>query len=1208
MKTTELDYSLLVKDELSECTQIMQTACLHNLFEDQVGRTPNRIAIHSTNEAISYSQLNHFSERIEHKLKEKGLCPGDTVAIYLERGPSFIAAILGVLKGQGVILPIDPLYPKKYISGIIDSVQPKLVLTDLSLCTIEQSIPRINIDELRFEFELNKTTGPDHKSSTIDDPAYILYTSGTQGRPKGIVGTHKPVSHFLEWYKSEFPDRGESFSFCAGLGHDPMLRDIFVPLTTGATLHVPPSELLLSSGFVDWLIRREITTLHLTPQLGRLIASACEEASKILEAMRYLFFGGDTLDISLVGRINHICPQAKVVNFYGTTETPQAMLAYLIPRDFSGNKVPIGRPIDGVQITLDKVHPEEREGEILVHTEYLSEGYFADPDLTGQKYSSGNQEKVRTYRTGDIARERHDGTLVFVGRRDSQVKIRGHRVDLEGVRQTLLIHPDVEDAHLTILRQDGVEGLVGYYKLQHSTKISSEQISNYLAERLPDCMIPSTWVEVESFHLTPSGKIDRECLPHPVRPRTRKEQSGYTFETELLEIWRQVLRRPDIGIHDGFFDFGGDSLMGIELVGRVQNLVGEIVYILTLYEAPTVARFAKRLIELHPETIWEKYKVAPAAQKHDPLINAAKIIRFKQLCCPEPATDMSIDPKLPQEKPRASFVLGAPRSGTTLLRVILNGHPKLFSPPALYMLQFQSLRQRSETFQAEYSFWKEGALSALMHAGDGSFGAASLHMKTMEDEDYSVPDFYNELNRMLGNRHLIDKTANYAISLSLLQSMERIFHKPRYIYLARHPGAAIYSFGKSSLDQLFYSRLPHLRELDPKPFTARELAELVWLNSNSNIQEFLSMIPDDRKRTIRYEDLVKDPGAVIADVCSLLEIDYGSEMLRVYDDSNTRMTQGPGKSIMAGDPKFHQHKSISQSSIDTWRNYINEDQISQATWELADNLGYQRSYQRSSQTEQINNAIPLARVNEDCETIPLFCVYGLFLYRSLAEALGPDQPTYGIYIDEEASLLRGEQSDPSNLSISTLARCYIEEIRKVQQHGPYQIIGISFAGVVAFEIAKLLMEGGDEVHSLILLDSRATISPRFQFLLPPFNWLKRRLKPVSKTKELTSGNSDDRLSYSDTELKQKMDNMRKRIRRLARADWKPNPLKVDVVLVRAEHHVWSRFVDESDLGWGRLVKGEIKQYRLPGSHLGILNRPLVFELAKILRFHLLPTG
>ena len=947
---------------------------LPRAFERQTNKSRDKIAIRSDIVTMTYAQLNEAAECIAERIKNSGLKSGELVALYLDRSPEFVVAFLAVLKIGGVVLPLDLLHPTKFISRILENAQPRLVLYSSSSCNFSR-VPTIDISGICVDLMASSIPPMLHFSFSetvdINDAAYVLYTSGTKGEPKGVVGTHRPVANFLRWYRKMFPDCGTAFSLSSGLCCDPILRDMFVPLTIGATLYVPSSKTLRSSGYASWIDQNAITTLHLTPQLGRLIMNSCATEGRLLNAVRYLFFGGDVLDTKLLALTRRVCPNAKIVNCYGTTETPQVVAAYLIPEDFNDETIPIGHPIDGFEITLrhDKTNGEIiKSGEILVHSEFLSEGYLNDHALTAERFvvgQSNNPTQVRTYQTGDIARQLEDGRFIFLGRKDNQIKVRGQRIEVQGVRQVLLTHPSIDNAHLAVVKNGEKEEFVCYYQCT-SSYLSAAEISEYLSERVPQAMVPSSWIEVNSFPMTPSGKVDYARLPKSERPSNQRRLSRNKLEVELLKLWRRVLNRTDIGVNDSFFDLGGDSLTGMELISLVQSKIGEIVYILTLYEAPTVARFAQRLSQNYPDITRAKYKVTSPSVRITPLLTTAKKREFDRLCCPEPRAHypaMNAD-----ERPQANFILGAPRSGTTLLRVILNGHSEIFAPPTLYMLQFASLRERVNTFSGPHAFWKEGAVTALMQAGDGSLEAAIGHMEKMETENATVLEFYHELNRMIGDRLLIDNTANYAISLPLLRGIERSFRSPRYIYLVRHPGAAIYSFTKASLDQLFYSRLPDLRGIDPKPFTARELAELVWLKSNSNVQEFLSDVSADRKWTVRYEDLVSDPGCVTKSICGFLGVEFQPEMLDVYDDSNKRMTRGVGKSLMMGDPKFHQHRSISQTSVNTWRNHLAEEQIDHATWQLAHTVGYDGPSKRMVTIQPLDSAVSLANVNTGSKT------------------------------------------------------------------------------------------------------------------------------------------------------------------------------------------------------------------------------------------------
>jgi len=468
----------------------------------------------------------------------------------------------------------------------------------------------------------------------------------------------------------------------------------------------------------------------------------------------------------------------------------------------------------------------------------------------------------------------------------------------------------------------------------------------FLKTRLPDYMLPAAFVLLDALPLTPSGKIDRRALPIPdheqsaldqtfVAPRTRLEQM-------LAALWRDLLGLEAVGIHDNFFELGGNSIQAALFANKLHVLLGDVVYVVAVFDAPTIAELAVYLAEHYPAAIARlsgsdgqhdgvgaQNRAAPA---HPDPISEAQIAEIRRVITalpPHPAHQTD------SPNPPAIFVLSPPRSGSTLLRVMLAGHTRLFAPPELELLSFNTLVERKAAFTGRNRFWLEGTIRAIMAIKGCDADAAERLMATCEQQELSVQQFYRQLQAWLGDRTLVDKTPAYALDSAILARMERDFEQAKYIHLLRHPYAMIRSFEEAKIDQVFF-RHRH-------SFTTRALAELIWLISQQNILAFLQAIPAERQHRVRFEELVTRPRPTLMGICAFLGLEFQPTMLEPYQAPQQRMTDGiHSLSKMIGDVKFHTHREIDASVSDRWKQQPTSDPLGAITWQVAEALGYPR--------------------------------------------------------------------------------------------------------------------------------------------------------------------------------------------------------------------------------------------------------------------------
>jgi amino acid adenylation domain-containing protein len=607
-------------------------------FSAQARRVPDQMAVVDTCHAWTYAELEARSNQLANYLGAHGLQPQEVVAIYAHRSSALVWALLGVLKAGGAFLILDPGYPTSRLIECLRAAKPRAWIqleaagslpealaecAATSACRCRVELPRRPTATAGGRFADYSTDDPEVTVGP-DDLAYLAFTSGSTGQPKGILGGHRPISHFLSWYCRTLElSAADRFSMLSGLSHDPLLRDIFTPLWLGATLYIPELEDLLSPGHLAaWAGQRALSLMHLTPALGHLLTDTAAGASlprshaPVLPSLRYACFGGDVLTLHEVSRLRALAPGVTCVNFYGTTETPQAVGFFIIPPadvveppygptspGFNGI-VPVGRGIQDVQLLVlngaRQVVGIGEVGEIYVRTPYLSQGYLADAVLTQARFLVNPFTHVaddRLYRTGDLARYLPDGNVAFLGRRDDQVKLRGFRLELGEVEAVLRQHPAVREA-VVMVREDvpGDTRLVVYLVLHPGQASTTQELRPFVQQRLPDYMVPTAFVPVDALPLTPNGKVDRHALPIPDPSALLRERPSFPprtpVEAILAGIWAEVLGLPQVGVENNFFELGGHSLKATQVISRVRQALAVELPLRRFFETPTVAGLA----------------------------------------------------------------------------------------------------------------------------------------------------------------------------------------------------------------------------------------------------------------------------------------------------------------------------------------------------------------------------------------------------------------------------------------------------------------------------------------------------------------------------------------------------------------------------------------------------------------------------------------
>ncbi|HEX7154408.1 MAG TPA: amino acid adenylation domain-containing protein [Thermoanaerobaculia bacterium] len=543
------------------------------LFEEQVRLAPDAIAVSLGDAQLTYAELNARANRLAHRLVELGVGADTLVGLRVERSLEMLVAMVAILKAGGAYLPLDPNYPAARLQAMIDDSNVAIVLTQEELAA---DLSHYSSENLRTNVAPASL-------------AYVMYTSGSTGVPKGTMVEHRSVVR-LVLSNNYVPLSAETRMLQASsVSFDAATFEIWGALLNGGTLVLYPERYLDLTVLNRELEGRQINTMWLT-------AGVFEQWSQSLPrfaAPRYILAGGDVVNPRAVERVYSAFRQTQVINGYGPTENTTFTCCHVIPRnaDFS-RPVPLGKAINGTTVhvldaNLNPV-PLGAIGELYAGGDGVARGYWNRPELTAEKFIVAGS--ARLYRTGDLVRYLPDGTLEFIGRADDQVKIRGFRIELGEIEAQLLRHPSVREAVVIARGDRGAKRLVAY--VVAIGKLSVSDVEAALAQQLPEYMLPSAIVVLESFPLTANGKIDRKALPEP------EWQLGASYsaprnetEAKLAEIWAKLLRLERVGIEDNFFAIGGDSILSIQAVSRA-NQAGIAITTRQLFENPTIAALA----------------------------------------------------------------------------------------------------------------------------------------------------------------------------------------------------------------------------------------------------------------------------------------------------------------------------------------------------------------------------------------------------------------------------------------------------------------------------------------------------------------------------------------------------------------------------------------------------------------------------------------
>ncbi|MGK3959181.1 non-ribosomal peptide synthase/polyketide synthase [Sorangium sp. So ce118] len=582
-------------------------ACLHALFEAQVEKTPDAVALVYEGQKLTYRELDARANQLAHHLQRLGVGPDVLVGLCVERSLEMVVGLLGILKAGGAYVPLDPTYPAERLAFMLEDTGAPVLLTQQSLVPqLEDQTARVlclDADWAEVARESDARLEPEAAGENL---AYVIYTSGSSGRPKGVQVSHGNVVRLFTATQAWFHfDAGDVWTLFHSYAFDFSVWEIWGALLHGGRLVVVPFEVSRSpQDFHRLLCREGVTVLNQTPSAFRALVAADASATEDpCRSLRLVIFGGEAVDLPSLRPWfeRHGDRRPQLVNMYGITETTvHVTYRPLSSSDLDGgSSSPVGRPIPDLQVyVLDgskQLVPIGVPGELYVGGAGVARGYLNRPELTAERFIQDPfraEPGARLYRTGDLGRWLPDGELEHLGRIDHQVKIRGFRIELGEIESVLAQHPAVRDA-VVIAREDtpGDKRLVAYLVAREAPLPTVSELRSHVQSKLPEYMVPAAFVELSSLPLTANGKLDREALPAPGQQRPELQHSYIaprTPEEELLaEIWAEVLKIEHVGIDDNFFELGGDSILSIQVLSRAQA-AGLSVSLQMLFQHQTI--------------------------------------------------------------------------------------------------------------------------------------------------------------------------------------------------------------------------------------------------------------------------------------------------------------------------------------------------------------------------------------------------------------------------------------------------------------------------------------------------------------------------------------------------------------------------------------------------------------------------------------------
>ncbi len=612
---------------------------VHQIIEQQAKATPQSVAVTFENRSLTYEQLNTQANQLAHVLRKKGVGPDVLVGVCLERSLDMVISLLAILKSGGAYVPLDPEYPQDRLEFMLTDSGVPILLTQARLndrlSSFKSRHPDLQILVVENEWPLLNSQPKDNPpcQNSAEHLAYMIYTSGSMGKPKGAMNTHIGLLNRLLWMQKEYQLSSDDavlqktpFSF------DVSVWEFFWPLMFGARLVVAkPSGHQDSLYLKNLIIQEKITTLHFVPSMLQIFLE--EEGLETIDSLRRVICSGEALSVDTQKKFFKRV-KAELHNLYGPTEAAIDVTYWACRPDNDLKSVPIGRPVSNTQIYIldSALNPQAvgMPGELHIGGIQLARGYHNREELTAEKFIPNpfsQNPKDRLYKTGDLARYLPDGNIEYLGRLDHQVKIRGFRIELGEIESVFNQYPGIKSVAVIARTDLGPQSQLVAYLAMDGDVPSVTEWRKFLMQQLPEYMVPAHYVYLDTLPLSPNGKLDRKALPSPESSRPKLSQDYMAPQTDmqkqLAAIWQEVLRKEQIGIHDNFFELGGDSLQAMQVVARIRNMFGTGLPFRTFFENPTIGQISQA-IESN-KYVMEQLSLTPVSRDQDIPLSSSQI-------------------------------------------------------------------------------------------------------------------------------------------------------------------------------------------------------------------------------------------------------------------------------------------------------------------------------------------------------------------------------------------------------------------------------------------------------------------------------------------------------------------------------------------------------------------------------------------------------
>ncbi|PMB23519.1 non-ribosomal peptide synthetase [Fischerella thermalis] len=579
--------------------------CFHQIFTEQVLRTPDNIAVVYKNQQFTYQELNNLANQLAHYLQQLGVKPDVMVGLCVERSPLMLIGLLGILKAGGAYVPIDPSYPLERKNHILNDSRMPVLLTQQHLIA-DLDINPIQVVCIDSDWQVISQQKIDNPTTTTTELnlAYVIYTSGSTGKPKGTLIPHQGLANYLNWATQRYAvEQGVGTLVHSPLGFDLTITSLLSPLLVGRTVELLPEEQGIETLSQALAKSSNLSLVKITPAHLDLLKQQLSQ-EEIANKTRAFIIGGENLLAQSITFWQDVAPDTILVNEYGPTETVVGCCVYQVPvGKHSSGSIPIGKPIANTQLyildqSLQPV-PMGVPGELHIGGLGLARGYLNQSDLTALKFIPNpfsNKQGDRLYKTGDLARYLPSGDIEYIGRIDNQVKVRGFRIELGEIEAIISQYPAVRET-VVVVSEESVNSqrIIAYIVPHKEQTLTIPELRSFLESKLPSYMVPASFVTLDTIPLTPNGKVDRKALPAPdtVRPELKEifVAPQTTIEKQLAAIWSEVLGLEKIGINDNFFTLGGDSILSLQVIFKA-NQLGLNLTSKQLFQHQTIAQLA----------------------------------------------------------------------------------------------------------------------------------------------------------------------------------------------------------------------------------------------------------------------------------------------------------------------------------------------------------------------------------------------------------------------------------------------------------------------------------------------------------------------------------------------------------------------------------------------------------------------------------------